>query len=101
MTKLIGSIAAIVFATATLADAAPRQGTVGKAGAAAQAKAGKPAKHANRKARKAVTAKSRTAPHAHKAVLKPQKQAVKEDVRIAKHDLNAEEQELKSLKANV
>ena len=100
-TKLIGSIATIVFATATLAGAAPRQGAVGKAGAAAQAKAGKPAKHVNRKARKAVPAKNRTTPPPQRAVVKPQKPPVKEDVRIAKHDLNAEEQELKSLKANV
>ena len=101
MTKLIGSIAAIVFATATLAGAAPRQGAVGKAGAAAQARTAKSAKPANRKARRAVTARNRKAPTAQKAVVKVEKQAVKEDVRIAKHDLNAEEQELKSLKANV
>ena len=106
MAKLIGSIATIVFATVTVAGAAPRQGAVGKAGSTAQAKTAKSAKPANRKARKAVTAKNRKAPTAQKAVAKVQRQAVKEEVKkdevkIAKHDRYAEEQELKSLKANV
>ena len=101
MTKLIGSIATIVFATATVAGAAPRQGVVGKAGATAQAKTVKSAKPANRKARKAVSAKNHKAPTAQKAMAKGQRQAVKEEVKIAKHDRYAEEQELKGLKANV
>jgi hypothetical protein len=108
MAKLISSIVAIVLAMATLASAAPRQGAVRKSGTAARAKAAKPSKPAYRKARKTVPAKYRTstaAPRPATTVPKPivtaQKPVVQEDVSYAKHDVNAEEQALKRLKANV
>lgn len=108
MAKLISSIVAIVLATGTLATAAPRQGAVRKSGTAARAKAVKPSRPAYRKARKTVAAKYRTTTAATKPVTtvpKPivttQKPFVPEAVRYAKHDVNAEEQALKRLKANL
>jgi hypothetical protein len=108
MAKLISSIVAIVLATATLATAAPRQGVVRKSGTAARARAVKPSKPAYRKARRTVPAKYRAttaAPKPATTVPKPivtaQKPVVQEEVRYAKHDVNAEEQALKRLKANI
>jgi len=109
MAKLISSIVAIVLATATLATAAPRQRVVRKSGTAARAKAVKPSKPAYRKARKTVAANYRpttaAAPKPATTVPKPfittQKPLVQEDVRYAKHDVNAEEQALKRLKSNI
>ena len=108
MAKLISSVVAIVLATATLATAAPRQEAVRKPGTAARAKAVKPSKPAYRKAHKTVPAKYRTttaAPRPATTVPKPivtaQKPVVQEDVRYAKHDVNAEDQALKRLKSNI
>ena len=109
MTKLISSIVAIVLATATLATAAPRQGTVRKTGTAARAKAVKPSKPANRVARKrAVPAKYRkttTAPKpattVHRPLVTARPPAVTETITNTRHDVMAEELELKRLKANL
>jgi hypothetical protein len=114
MAKLISSIVAIVLATATLATAAPRQGAVRKSGTAARSKTVKPSKPATRKARKAVPAKYRrttTAPKpvatiaqppvAQYPIARPQKLAVTETIANPKHDLMAEEQALKRLKADI
>jgi hypothetical protein len=107
--KLISAVAAIVFATATLAGAAPRQGATGRAGTASQAKTVKAVRPASkpptRKARKAAPAKYRRTTAAQKPMVKAQsrviKEVVKEDVRNTKHDLKAEEQELKRLRSNL
>jgi uncharacterized protein with von Willebrand factor type A (vWA) domain len=108
MAKLISSIVAIVLATATLANAAPRQSAVRKSAAAARSKTVKPSTPASRKARKVVPAKyrkttvvSKPAPSAQNPIVRPQKLAVAENVTPPRHDLMAEEQELKRLKANI
>ena len=111
MAKLISSIVAIVLATATLATAAPRQGTVRKSGTAARAKSVKPSKPAYRKARKPVPAKYRktttaaapkpaTTTTVPKPIVTVQKPFV-QDFSYARHDVNAEEQALKRLEANI
>jgi hypothetical protein len=118
MAKLISSIVAIVLATATLATAAPRQNAVRKSGTAARAKTVKPSKPATRKARKAVPAKYRrttTAPKpatiapstlarntvAQNPIARPQTPAAAETIANSKHDVMAEEQALKRLKADI
>jgi hypothetical protein len=108
MAKLISSIVAIVLATATLATAAPRQGAVRKSGATARSKTVKPSTPASRKARKVVPAKYRKttavpkpATTAQNPIVRPQKLAVTENIPAPKHDLMAEEQELKRLKADI
>ena len=113
MAKLISSIVAIVLATATLATAAPRQGAVRKSGTAARARTVKPSKPAHRKVRKPVPAKYRTTtaptkpapiaqtPVAQYPIARPQKLAVAEDIANPKHDLMAEEQALKRLRADI
>jgi len=108
MVRLISGTAAIIFATATLASAAPRQGVPSRPSTAARAKTVKPLKSANRKARKTVppTYRKRTAPtkpatFAPKPFVRPQTPAAAETVAIAKHDPMAEELEVKRLKASV
>ena len=108
MTKLISGIAAILFATATLASAAPRQAVTSKSSTAVRAKTVKSSKPANRKARKAVPPKYRKATTARKPatiaprpVVKAFTPAVTETITIAKHDPMAEEQQLKRLKTDL
>jgi hypothetical protein len=115
MVRLISGIAAIVLATSTLVSAAPRHSVPGKTTTASRAKTMKAAKPAHRKARKAAPAKYRKATVAPKAVTtaprpattaqKPlvsaPKPAFTESIVTARHDVTAEEQELKRLKASV
>src|SRR5262245_31025100 len=124
MIKLISTTAAVMFAAVALADAAPRQGTANKAGKTAQVKAVKTtAKPANRRV---ARAKYRRPAAAQKAAVKVQRPVVKPETTVApaavkttfapvavkstvapvairsvRHDLNAEEVELKRLKSDV
>ena len=113
MTKLISSIVAIVLATATLATAAPKQSTVRKSGTAARAKVVKTSKPANRVVRrKAAPAKYRRAATAPRPAPKPATPAYRplvtahppaftETIAPARHDVMAEEQQLKRLKSDL
>jgi hypothetical protein len=95
MTKLISTVAAVVFAMSTAAAAAPGQGAMGKAAEKASAKADKPAKTdtAGKGKYKATTG--------HKTANKAQKRAAKADFKDDKRDLKADQQELKRLRADL